>query len=88
MITKVEGVCLCVTPKKWEIKDKGTSGISYYALLYADKKVTSCKTEQNIYDRLKDKELVKGIAIVEIQETNYNGIKGVSYLLKEFGETK
>lgn len=89
MITKIDNAMfLCVNPKKWEMKDKGTSGISYKALIYADKKVTDCKTDEMIYNKLKDKEFVKGTAIIEIQETNFKGEKGVQYILKEFGETK
>jgi len=33
-------------------------------------------------------ELVKGTAIIDIVETNYQGKQGVSYHLKEFGITK
>jgi len=89
MISKIENATfLCVTPKKWEMKDKGTSGVSYNALVYADKAVTFCKTDEEIYNRLKDKELIKGIAVISVEETSYNNVKGVTYRLLQFGESK
>jgi len=88
MITKQEVVLLCAKGKAWEMKDKGTSGISYSALVYGDKVVTNCKVEKDLYERIEKMELVKGTAIIDIVETNYQGKQGVSYHLKEFGITK
>ena len=86
MITKQEVVLLCANQKKWEMKDKGTSGVSYSALIYAEKAVTVCKMDKDLYDKVEKYELQKGTAVIDITETNFQNKKGVAYQLKEFAK--
>lgn len=88
MITKQEVILLYAKAKAWKMEEKGTSGISYKAEIYADKKVTVCKVEKPLFDKIENLEVEKGTAIIEIIETDYNGKKGVQYLLKEFAWKK
>jgi hypothetical protein len=85
MISKIEkATLLCVSEKKWEIKEKNTSGISHNALVYADKAVTVCKIDETLYNQYKDKEMIKGSAIIDVQTTNYNEKEKVVYRLISF----
>jgi hypothetical protein len=88
MIIKVNGILLCSTSKEWENKEKNTSGISYNSLFYADKSVTTCKNDDKLNAIYKDKELVKGLATIEIKETNFNEKERVVYSLLKFEEVK
>lgn len=89
MITKIENaVLVCVLSKAWKIEKEGKSGITYPAIIYTDKKIINCKTDERIYNLFEKRELVNGTAVIEIQETNYNEKKGVNYVLREFAEKK
>lgn len=88
MIVKQEAVLIFSKSKAWEMKEKNTSGVSYTAVLYADKAITNCKLDKELYEKVKEYELQKGIAVIEITETSYNGKTGVQYHLREFGIKK
>ena len=87
MLTKIDNIVLIfVKQKAWEMKEKGTSGISYLGALYADKTIIDVKMKKEIFDILKDKELIKGTAIIEISKTTYNEKEKIHYNLQEFIE--
>lgn len=89
MITKIENaVLLCIISKAWEIKKDNKSGISYPALIYTNKTVLNCRADEKLFNLFNGQELIKGTAVIEIQETNYNDKKSVQYILREFGATK
>lgn len=89
MISTIENATLlCVSSKKWKMEDKGTSGTSYQAVIYSNKEVLNCKTDEELYNLHKDSELVKGTAVIAVRETTYGDKKSVVYLLMKFGENK
>lgn len=89
MITKLENaILLCITGKNWKIEEQGKQGTSYTALIYTNKEVYMCKTDETLFKRFENQELLKGTAVIRIEKTNYNNVERVVYRLEQFGITK
>jgi len=84
METIVKGVLLGVQAIPWKNEKEGKAGISYKALIYADKKVIDCKTSEEVFKDIGDKEFTDGTATIEIKKTNFDNKERVDFVLKKF----
>jgi len=86
--TKIKCVLLNVTAVPYQFVDAKSNdtkkGITYKALIYANQKVTECKTTEAVYAQIKGDELLQGTAEIEIKQTNFGGKDKVEFWLNKF----